>query len=296
MDGANADSAGSAKRTSSITSRVLSVLVLLPIVVLMAWREWSTAVIIAVAVVIALRELFAILRHGGFAPRVTLGTAIALALTGAAYAQPYTDVELGFAVIVLSTTTALIAEVLRRQRQDSLVNWGLTFAGAYYISGLLSSYLLMRRLNTPLSEDGWLAFFQIPAGTSWIFFTLAITWLNDTGAFFAGQRFGRTKLAPILSPKKSWEGFAGGMAASVATALLGVPLLGLPIELWQGALLGVVGAICGPLGDLAESMIKRQIGIKDSGHLIPGHGGMLDRIDSMLFTGPLMYYVILLFV
>jgi phosphatidate cytidylyltransferase len=295
MDGANADSAASAKRTSTMTARVLSVLVLLPIVVAAVWQEWSTALIIAVAVVIALRELFAVLRHGGFAPRAWVGTLIVLGLTLAFYAQPFTAVNLFPPLLVLSITGALTAEIARRDRTAGLVNWALTFAGAYYIGGLLSSYLLMRRIDIPLA-GGWLAFLAIPPGTGWIFFTLAITWLNDTGAFFAGRRFGRTLMAPQLSPKKSWEGFAGGLAASVATALLAVPLIGLPIALWQAALLGVVGSLCAPLGDLAESMIKRQIGIKDSGQLIPGHGGMLDRIDSMLFTGPIMYYVIILLI
>lgn len=102
-------------------------------------------------------------------------------------------------------------------------------------------------------------------------------------------------MAPILSPKKSWEGFAGGMVAAIATALFCVPLLGLPITLLEAAILGVIAGIFGPLGDLAESLIKRQVGVKDSGYIIPGHGGILDRIDSILFTGPVVYYMIVLF-
>jgi phosphatidate cytidylyltransferase len=101
-------------------------------------------------------------------------------------------------------------------------------------------------------------------------------------------------MTPYLSPKKSWEGAAGGFVASVLVALLAVPLLGLPLSYPAAALLGIAGGIAGQLGDLAESLIKRQIGTKDIGHLIPGHGGLFDRLDSMLFTAPVLYYLILL--
>jgi phosphatidate cytidylyltransferase len=101
-------------------------------------------------------------------------------------------------------------------------------------------------------------------------------------------------MAPLLSPKKTWEGFAGGMLASIIAALAAVPLLGLPIGYLGAGLIGAVAAIAGPLGDLGESLIKRQIGVKDSGQLIPGHGGVLDRMDSLLFVGPVIYYGVVL--
>jgi phosphatidate cytidylyltransferase len=128
---------------------------------------------------------------------------------------------------------------------------------------------------------------------AWIILALAVTWLQDTVAYFVGKAYGRTVMAPLLSPKKTWEGAAAGFLASLLTAPLFTLLLGLPISLAGAALIGAAAGIIGPLGDLVESLIKRQIGIKDSGTLIPGHGGLLDRIDSMLFIGPLVYYLAL---
>src|SRR5215213_8224490 len=103
---------------------------------------------------------------------------------------------------------------------------------------------------------------------------MVVTWLQDALAYFAGRSFGRHKMAPTLSPKKTWEGAIGGLVASIGAGVACVALMGLPISLGAGALLGMVGGIIGPLGDLAESLIKRQVGLKDAGHLIPGHGGI----------------------
>jgi phosphatidate cytidylyltransferase len=277
-----------------LATRIASVVVLLPLIIAAVWWPPTTALLAGLAIVLAIGELFAIFRHGGYAPRKVEGITIGLAICAATFFQPLTTIDLMLVVIFGSIIGALIVEIARHERQTSLLSWALTFAGAYYVGGLLSSYLLLRQLDMPL-QNGWLAFAGIPPGAAWVFFTLAITWLQDTGAFFVGRKLGRTKMAPILSPKKSWEGFFGGMAAAIATALFCVPLLGLPITLWQAAILGVVAGIFGPLGDLAESLIKRQVGVKDSGFIIPGHGGILDRIDSILFTGPVVYYFIVLF-
>ncbi|WP_287906547.1 phosphatidate cytidylyltransferase [Chloroflexus sp.] len=277
-----------------MATRIASVVVLLPLIIAAVWWPPTTALLAGLAIVLAIGELFAIFRHGGYAPRTVEGITIGLAICAATFFQPLTTIDLMLVVIFGSIIGALIVEIARHERQTSLLSWALTFAGAYYVGGLLSSYLLLRQLDMPL-QNGWLAFAGIPPGAAWVFFTLAITWLQDTGAFFVGRKLGRTKMAPILSPKKSWEGFFGGMAAAIATALFCVPLLGLPITLWQAAILGVVAGIFGPLGDLAESLIKRQVGVKDSGFIIPGHGGILDRIDSILFTGPVVYYFIVLF-
>lgn len=294
MDGANAASAGSPSRANTLATRIASVVVLLPLIIAGVWWPPTTALLAGLVIALAIGELFAIFRHGGYAPRVIEGIAIGWLICAATFFQPLTTIDLVLVVVFVSILGALMAEIARRDRQTSLLSWALTFAGAYYVAGLLSSYLLLRQLETPL-QDGWLAFAQIPPGAAWVFFTLAVTWLQDTGAFFVGRSFGRTKMAPVLSPKKSWEGFFGGMAAAIATALFCVPLLGLPITLIEAAILGVAAGIFGPLGDLAESLIKRQVGVKDSGFIIPGHGGILDRIDSILFTGPVIYYLIVLF-
>jgi len=273
--------------------RVLSAAILIPLLVLAAWWELSTALLVGAAAALALVELFGILRQGGLQPRVGLGITIGLLICGAAALQKYTRFDVYGAVICLSIVAALAYEIFPRDRTNSLTSWAVTFAGAYYIGGLLSSFILIRQLDTPLGP-GWLSPLGIPHGTAWIIFTLAIVFLNDTAAYFVGRSFGRTKMAPILSPKKSWEGAAGGLVASVLTAVVCVPLLGLPIPPAYAALIGALAGVVGPAGDLAESLIKRQVGVKDSGALIPGHGGILDRVDSLIFVAPLVYYLVLL--
>lgn len=126
-------------------------------------------------------------------------------------------------------------------------------------------------------------------GFGWVILVFVVTWANDTFAYFAGRLFGRHKLLERVSPRKTWEGFAGGALGSVAGALVVRALLLGPVPLWAALAVAAGGAVLGPLGDLAESMLKRAAGVKDSGRLIPGHGGLLDRIDALLFVAPWVY-------
>ncbi len=126
-------------------------------------------------------------------------------------------------------------------------------------------------------------------GPWWVVLACSVTWLNDTGAYFAGRAFGRHKMLPKASPKKTWEGFAGGMAASLASAFA-VRAVGFhaltPVDC---VAIGIPAGILGPMGDLSESILKRALGVKDSGNLFPGHGGMLDRIDALLFNAVFIF-------
>jgi phosphatidate cytidylyltransferase len=123
-------------------------------------------------------------------------------------------------------------------------------------------------------------------GFGWVVLAFAVTWMNDTFAYFAGRAFGRHKLAERISPKKTWEGFAGGLLGSVGGAVLVARLMVPELAPAAAVALGAGGAVLGPMGDLCESMLKRAAGVKDSGKLIPGHGGLLDRIDALLFVAP----------
>jgi phosphatidate cytidylyltransferase len=199
----------------------------------------------------------------------------------------------GFALLATILLT-LGAELPRRERQGSLMNWALTLTGATYIGWTFAHFVLLRAIGTPPLARAPLSFLRLEPGAAWIVFVLAINFLSDTGAYFVGRTLGRHRLAPYISPKKSMEGAAGGLIAAILAAALLVPLLGLPIEPLIGGLLGAIGSVAGQVGDLAESLIKRQVDTKDSGDLIPGHGGMLDRVDSLLFAAPVMYYLILL--
>jgi phosphatidate cytidylyltransferase len=296
MDSANAASAASPRNSGSLAQRVLSAALLLPLlIVLVWWSVWSVALTVAVATVASLIELYSAFRQGGYQPRMLVGIGSALAIVLAIGFQPAVAFDLLLPVVTFVIIGSLAAELAYPQQSGSLPSWGLTQAGAFYIAWLLSHFILLRSIDAPALHDSIFTPLGIRPGVAWIYYACAITWLQDTSAYFMGRQFGRHKLAPILSPKKTWEGAAGGLIGAILTGIACVWLLGLPITPLQGALLGLVGGIVGPLGDLSESLIKRQVGLKDAGNLIPGHGGLLDRADSLLFTIPILYYLIRLF-
>jgi len=152
-------------------------------------------------------------------------------------------------------------------------------AGVLYIGWLLSYLVSLRGL-----EDG----------RNWIFLALFTTFASDTAAFFIGRALGRHPLAPNISPGKTWEGAVGGVLGAVLVSLffvLPTPLSLNPYLNWgQAILLGLLVSVFGQIGDLTESLLKRNVGVKDSGTLIPGHGGVLDRVDSIVFAGVVVYY------
>jgi phosphatidate cytidylyltransferase len=134
-----------------------------------------------------------------------------------------------------------------------------------------------------------------PQGFLFILTVFILTWTSDTGAFFIGKRFGKNKLSPSISPNKTVEGAIGGIFFSAVAAIILASLF-LNINTFYAVILGIIISISGQIGDLFESFIKRQIGVKDSGDILPGHGGILDRFDSLMFTGPTFYYIFKLFV
>jgi len=180
--------------------------------------------------------------------------------------------------------TALVGGLLIYQlamNQDlsaTLTDAAVGLLGILYVGWLLGHLILLRNLEQ---------------GEYLIFFLFLVTWAGDTGAYYAGKGFGRHRLSPRISPNKTVEGAVGGWAASVLVAYLArqwfLPLISVPDSLILGGLLGIVGQ----MGDLTESMFKRGAGVKDSGHFLPGHGGVLDKLDSLIFTAPVFYYYLL---
>lgn len=178
-------------------------------------------------------------------------------------------------VVALGTVVLLIACMVRIRDtalgQRAAARLGI---GLLYVPLLLSFVIQVRRLDQ---------------GLAWLFLTLTVTWASDSGAYFAGRALGRHKLFPRVSPKKTWEGAIGGFIVAVLFACL-FQYLWLPQLGWIHAILvGAALDIVGVLGDLVESMFKRSFGVKDSGWIMPGHGGILDRIDSLLFTAPVAW-------
>lgn len=299
MDNANAASAVSPnpKQTSSLPQRIISALVLLPIIIFLAWWSyWSVAFVVTAVIIAALLELYGGFTHGGFRPVVWAGITAALALVGSVALQPLVpSVDLVPIALTLVVVGSLIAQLSRTADPQPLTNWALTLAGACYVAWLFSYLIRLRAIDTPLNPFP-LAALGLPSGAAWVFGVMAITWLQDTFAYFVGKRFGRTPFAPRISPKKTWEGAFGGMLGAVVGAIASIYVFCLPLSIPQAVLLGLVGGVVGPLGDLSESLMKRQVGIKDAGNIIPGHGGILDRADSLLFTAPVLYYLILLLI
>ena len=197
--------------------------------------------------------------------------------------EPYFNPNL---VMPLLLTTAVVPPLIwllsRRRKEEAFAIWVWTIAGIFYIGWLLSHTVALMSL-----EDG----------RNWVFFVLFVTWLSDTTAFFAGRRLGRHKLAPSISPGKTWEGAIGGIGGAIAVSVLfftPTPFQ-LPLTYWQAIPLSIGVSILGQTGDLMESLLKRSMGVKDSGKLMPGHGGALDRLDSLIFAGVLVYYFALLY-
>jgi phosphatidate cytidylyltransferase len=210
------------------------------------------------------------------AERMSL-TGAAIISMGGAFLIPLLD-EVSLWIV---TTKLVIAGVVMIAFADALLfeeklenaprRVGLAVLGAAYPGILLSSLVSLRQL-----EDGaW-----------WIVLALTVTWLNDTSAYFAGRFLGKHKLYERISPSKTWEGAVGGLLGSVAGALIIQHFWLHEIAPWGAAIIGAGAGVLGPLGDLSESLLKRAFGAKDSGKLLPGHGGFLDRIDALLFNAP----------
>jgi phosphatidate cytidylyltransferase len=216
---------------------------------------------------------------------VTIGGVLVIATARFFFAEA--AIPLFVALILLAMTLHLFA--FERGRDQAALDFGVTVAGIVYL-GWLGSYLLDLR-NLPLG--GW-----------WFMVVLPIVWAGDTGAYSIGAVYGRHKMAPRLSPKKSWEGYFAGVFTSVligafftyAFSSMGPRPLGGFITPMQGAWLGLVIGALAPLGDLGESMFKRQGGLKDSSNIFPGHGGFLDRIDSWIWGAAIGYFMIQYFI
>jgi len=183
-------------------------------------------------------------------------------------------------LLTSAVVLSLVWLVLRRQKEGAFIGWAWTIAGILYVGWLLSYFVALRGLDD---------------GRNWVFFALFATFGSDTAAFFIGRALGRHHLVPSISPGKTWEGAIGGIFGAIMISLLfTLPTpLGLPLSYWQAILLGLLVSIFGQLGDLVESLLKRNMGVKDSGKLLPGHGGFLDRIDSIVFAGIVIYYYVI---
>jgi phosphatidate cytidylyltransferase len=265
-----------------LRTRTLSAIVLIPLVAALTFAGgWLLAGVLAIVAVLAARELFALMQDAGYRPILPATAIVIVALLVVARFPEFSYLGLVLAASVMGT---LIWQLLRSPEGRPTQSWALTLGAALWLGWLISHFVLIRDLSEP---------FGLGTGTRWLVVMFLVTWINDSAAYFVGKAIGRHPCALYLSPKKTWEGTIGGwIGGLLATALLGYWLVDLP---WvHGLILGALVATLAPFGDLAKSMVKRQMGVKDFGSLIPGHGGVFDRIDSLLFVAPVIYYYITL--
>jgi phosphatidate cytidylyltransferase len=257
--------------TRIVTGAILAAVALLAFVIGRA----GTAVLVTVIVAAAAFELFEGFRRAGFQPATLLALLGSLSMVGIAYNHGERAFPLVTAVVVAFTLFWYLAKVVHAR---PMVNAAVTIFGFSYV-GLLGGFA------------GLLLVF--PDGVGMIIGLVLCAVSYDVAGYFVGSRMGHRPLMPDVSPNKTLEGLAGGMAASVVMGII-IAIVGLHPwnSLGHGLLLGLVVAVFAPLGDLVESMLKRDLGLKDFGTILPGHGGVLDRFDAMLFCLPAVFYLV----
>lgn len=275
----------------NLVVRTLSGLVLAAVVLgAIVWSQWSFGALLAVLLVGGMYEFYTLAGKQGNAPQRVVGLVAGIVLFALNLAFVSDDIReilgvarqafgCGLAFLLLLLPAMFICELYRRG-ENPASGIGTTLMGVCYVALPLS---LMCYIPI-LGSDTWNPWVMV----AYIF----IIWANDVFAYLVGMTFGRHRLCERLSPKKSWEGFFGGLAGAVAAGLAAAYALDANYWVWGG--LALVASLSGVAGDLVESMFKREAGVKDSGQVIPGHGGVLDRFDALLLSAPYVFLYLLL--
>jgi phosphatidate cytidylyltransferase len=272
--------------------RALSAAILVPLLlVVLVVGGAAIAALIALVTVLAAIETFRLLRAAGYGSLQALGVVLALAVVLDA---TFPDLLEGSGMLLAAVGIILagVASFTRPDPRDGVMTWMTTVFGAFYVA--LLAFVVRLGHAAPDVRDG-AALAGLGGERGWILLLVLGVWAYDTGAFLVGRRFGRTRFLTHLSPSKTYAGVVGGVAASIV--VVGAMAWGLGQSPVHGLVLGPLLALAAQAGDFAESAIKRAAGVKDSGTLIPGHGGVLDRVDSFLFAAPIVtLYVVAVFV
>ncbi len=257
-----------------LSKRLITALWGIPLLVVAIWFDeplpWFT-VLAAVWGLLAVFEFYKMVAVSRVLPLTCFG----LIWTLLFILRPQFDFSITL-LLASAVVLSLILLVFSPQKEGAFTNWVWTIAGVLYVGWLLSHLVALR----------------LDAGRDWVFLALFATFGSDTAAFFIGRALGRHRLAPRISPGKTWEGAIGGLLGAIIISLLfTLPTpLQLPLSSGQAILLGALVSIFGQFGDLAESLLKRNSGVKESGNMMPGHGGLLDRMDSIVFAGIVVYF------
>lgn len=268
---------------SSGSARLITAAVVLPFLIasiLIPWLKWLFVAMAIAAMALALFEFYVLAKQRGLQPDTSAGflAAIAILVISVFPADLY-NVLFVLLVIMVLTAGTLVATTLRGAPFDKmLASVGATILGVLYIA-LLGSHLVSLRMwdREALAADLLAFFFLVLMGA-------------DAGAYYLGRALGKHKLAPSISPSKSWEGVVGGVAAALVMAAVAHYWFFRELPLKYALPLAVIMTVVGIFGDLVESALKRGAGAKDAANILPGHGGLLDRLDSLLFNAPLIYY------
>ena len=269
-----------------ILKRWLSGLILGAIAFVATWVGHTTfSVGLGIIAVIAALEFFPLIGVSKKHPITIMGTiGVILFIIIAHFDINTYTTPLLTAVIVLP----LIWLIIKSDIKNAITHWAWLLAGVLYIGWILSLFILLRSHVTPLGSND---------GRDWTLLALIACIASDSFAFHIGIRWGKHHMPTNISPSKTWEGTAAGFVGAVAATMIlaaTLPQLAkLDVPVWQSAILGVLIGVFAPLGDLAESLLKRGAGVKDAGKWLPGHGGILDRIDSILFTVVVVYYFVI---
>jgi len=263
-------------------TRLITSIISVPVIFLCTYYGgWSFFVLVTVMALASLNEFYSLMNKKGYSPSYLVGTLVTVFFTWFItytlkhpHWEPYATGILTTAIIITFS-----AGIFLKKAQNSTVNASITLLGILYIGWMFSYLILIRELTLH---------------GAYLFFLLISIWACDTFAYLVGTYFGHIKLSPYISPNKTVEGAVAGLTVSVIAASIFSRMIGM--NLVHGIILGAIIGIVGQISDLVESLIKRDAGVKDSSHIIPGHGGALDRMDSFILTAPIMYYYISWFV
>jgi phosphatidate cytidylyltransferase len=272
---------GGARTRDSVAKRVLASLVFIPCLVIIARRGgYYYLALIDIMILIGLWEFYRMMEAKGLKPYRMMGILSGLALSWYVFFQQGVYANVLLSVIFIGI---MVLELARKEKGLAVYHISVTLFGVFYVAWLGSHLILIRELPHLKGLDYSLGF-------SFVIVTFVLTWCYDTGAYFIGSWLGKHPLLPSVSPGKTLEGAAGGVVASIVGILVARATIA-PYLTYPNAIgLALAASVIGQIGDLSESMIKRDVKIKDSSRTIPGHGGVLDRFDSLLFTAPLIYY------
>jgi phosphatidate cytidylyltransferase len=282
---------------SELSRRVAVAAVGIPVALLLIYLGgWPLALLLAAIAAGAASEFYRLARARGIRPFVLAGAfmaALPVLLAAGLESPVYAALWFWRAFVATLLLVAVLAIFRRGVDGGPLAAVAVTVFGALFTGGTLAYAMFLREMNVPVfttSAEPWV-------GPALLLFPLVMTWASDTAAYFGGRAFGRRKLIPSVSPGKTIEGAVWGVAGTVlAGGVYGHVVLhswiGLPIGMLFGVMAGLLISPVAQLGDLVESLLKREAGVKDSGTLLPGHGGLLDRFDSLFFTIPVTYWLV----